>query len=144
MVWKGVKDSMEIGKKLKEARLQSGLTQEKAAEKIGVSRQTISNWENEKSYPDIVSVIRLSDIYSISLDSLLKGDDKMMEHLEESTDIVRSNRKLAAAAGANVVLVAVMVILSMFLPENEYFLAAVFCLMIIAASVLFYQIIKRF
>ena len=68
----------------------------------------------------------------------------MMEHLEESTDIVRSNRKLAAAAGANVVLVAVMVILSMFLPENEYFLAAVFCLMIIAASVLFYQIIKRF
>ena len=49
MVWKGVKDSMEIGKKLKEARLQSGLTQEKAAEKIGVSRQTISNWENEKS-----------------------------------------------------------------------------------------------
>lgn len=144
MVWKGVKDSMEIGKKLKETRLQSGLTQEKAAEKIGVSRQTISNWENEKSYPDIVSVIRLSDIYSISLDSLLKGDDKMMEHLEESTDIVRSNRKLAAAAGANVVLVAVMVILSMFLPENEYFLAAVFCLMIIAASVLFYQIIKRF
>lgn len=144
MVWKGVKDSMEIGKKLKEARLQSGLTQEKAAEKIGVSRQTISNWENEKSYPDIVSVIRLSDIYSISLDSLLKGDDKMMEHLGESTDIVRSNRKLAAAAGANAVLVAVMVILSMFLPENEYFLAAVFCLMIIAASVLFYQIIKRF
>ena len=68
MVWKGVKDSMEIGKKLKEARLQSGLTQEKAAEKIGVSRQTISNWENEKSYPDIVSVIRLSDIYSITFE----------------------------------------------------------------------------
>ena len=47
---------MEIGKKLKNARVQSGMTQENVAEKINVSRQTISNWENEKSYPDIISV----------------------------------------------------------------------------------------
>lgn len=45
---------MEIGKKLKKARVQSGLTQENVAEKINVSRQAISNWENEKSYPDII------------------------------------------------------------------------------------------
>ena len=44
---------MEIGKKLKNARVQSGMTQENVAEKINVSRQTISNWENEKSYPDL-------------------------------------------------------------------------------------------
>ena len=75
---------MEIGKKLKDARLHSGLTQEKAAEELNVSRQTISNWENEKSYPDIISVIELSNLYSISLDDLLKGDEKMMKHLEES------------------------------------------------------------
>ena len=62
---------MEIGKKLKNARIEAGLTQEKAAEKIDVSRQTISNWENEKSYPDIISVIELSNLYSISLDDLL-------------------------------------------------------------------------
>ena len=43
---------MEIGVKLKEARIKSGLTQENVAEKIQVSRQTISNWENEKSFPD--------------------------------------------------------------------------------------------
>ena len=67
---------MEIGKKLKDARLHSGLTQEKAAEELNVSRQTISNWENEKSYPDIISVIELSNLYSISLDDLLKGDEK--------------------------------------------------------------------
>ena len=72
---------MEIGKKLKNARIEAGLTQEKAAEKIDVSRQTISNWENEKSYPDIISVIALSDLYSVSLDELLKGDQKMAEHL---------------------------------------------------------------
>ena len=72
---------MEIGKKLKDARMKSGFTQEMVAEKINVSRQTISNWENEKSYPDIISVIELSSLYSISLDDLLKGDEKMMEHL---------------------------------------------------------------
>ena len=82
---------MEIGKKLKNARVQSGMTQENVAEKINVSRQTISNWENEKSYPDIISVIELSNLYSISLDDLLKGDEKMIEHLEESTNVVRSN-----------------------------------------------------
>ena len=48
---------MEIGKQLKNARMHSGLTQENVAEKIHVSRQTISNWENEKSYPDIINVI---------------------------------------------------------------------------------------
>ena len=82
---------MEIGKKLKNARVQSGMTQENVAEKINVSRQTISNWENEKSYPDIISVIELSNLYSISLDDLLKGDEKMIEHLEESTNVVKSN-----------------------------------------------------
>ena len=86
-------DVMEIGVKLKEARIKSGLTQENVAEKIQVSRQTISNWENEKSYPDIISVIELSNLYSISLDVLLKGDEKMIEHLEESTNVVKSKQK---------------------------------------------------
>ena len=48
---------MMLGQKLKEARIESGLSQENVAEKINVSRQTISNWENEKTYPDIISVI---------------------------------------------------------------------------------------
>ena len=56
---------MEIGKKLKEARIASGLTQEQVADKINVSRQTISNWENEKSYPDIIDRIDMSNLYSI-------------------------------------------------------------------------------
>ena len=60
-MWKDVPErrntDMEIGKKLKDARMKSGFTQEAVAEKINMSRQTISNWENEKSYPDIISVI---------------------------------------------------------------------------------------
>ena len=53
----------DIGCKIKAARIEKKLTQEQVAELLGVSRQTISNWENEKSYPDIISVIKMSDCY---------------------------------------------------------------------------------
>ncbi|MCI8609532.1 MAG: helix-turn-helix domain-containing protein [Firmicutes bacterium] len=89
---------MEIGSKLKHARNHKGLTQEHAAEICGVSRQTISNWENNKSYPDIISVIKMSDAYSISLDHLLKEEKSMKqtyhEFLEESTNTVKAKRRL--------------------------------------------------
>lgn len=89
---------MDIGTKLKQARAASNLTQEQATEALGVSRQTISNWETGKTYPDIVSVIKMSDIYRVSLDELLKGKGDSMtdyiEYLEESTDTVRCRAKL--------------------------------------------------
>ena len=134
---------MEIGKKLKDARMRSGFTQESVAEKVNVSRQTISNWENEKSYPDIISVIELSNLYSISLDELLKGDEKMMEHLEESTNVVKSPRKLIGAILLNIITVILLITLSMFLPDRSYYLLVVFCLAIASSSVLLYQMIKR-
>ena len=64
---------MDVGSKIKQARLETKMTQEYAAQELGVSRQTISNWENGKTYPDIVSVIRMSELYQVSLDHLLKG-----------------------------------------------------------------------
>ena len=134
---------MEIGKKLKDARMKSGFTQETVAEKINVSRQTISNWENEKSYPDIISVIALSDLYSTSLDDLLKGDREMMEHLEECTNVVKSTQKLIGAIILNAVTVILLITLSMLLPDKSPYLLVVFCLAIMSSSVLLYQIIKR-
>ena len=134
---------MEIGKKLKDARMRSGFTQESVAEKVNVSRQTISNWENEKSYPDIISVIELSNLYSISLDELLKGDEKMMEHLEESTNVVKSTRKLIGVILLNIITVILLITMSMFLPDRSYYLLVVFCLAIASSSVLLYQMIKR-
>ena len=134
---------MEIGKKLKNARIEAGLPQEKAAEKIDVSRQTISNWENEKSYPDIISVIALSDLYSVSLDELLKGDQKMAEHLEESTNVVKSNKKLTGAILLNIILMILLIALNILLPEGTYYLVIVFCVVIMSSSALLYQIIKR-
>ena len=134
---------MEIGQKLKNARTASGLTQELVAEKLGVSRQTISNWENEKSYPDIVSVIALSDLYSISLDDLLKGDQNMMEHLEQSTNLVKSNQKLIAAILLNIFIVILLIALNLFLHAGTYYLLLVFCLAVISSATLLYQMIKR-
>lgn len=91
---------MDIGKKLRDARNAAKLTQESAAESLGVSRQTVSNWETGKTYPDIVSVIRMSDLYSVSLDCLLKeektvsNDLNYLNYLEESTNVVKSRRRL--------------------------------------------------
>lgn len=91
---------MDIGLKIKEARLTAQLTQEQVAEALSVSRQTISNWENNKTYPDIINVIKMSDLYDVSLDHLLKeGEDKVMssyvDYLEESTNTVKHQRKLS-------------------------------------------------
>lgn len=63
---------MDIGGKIKKSRTGAKITQEQAAQALGISRQTISNWENERSYPNIVSVLKMSDLYSVSLDYLLK------------------------------------------------------------------------
>lgn len=86
---------MQIGERLKAARTERKITQEYLAEKTGVSRQTVSNWENNHSYPDIISLIKMSDLYSISLDELLKEDTKMIEHLEESTNTFKSRQRLS-------------------------------------------------
>lgn len=134
---------MEIGKKLKDARINSGFTQEKIAEKINVSRQTISNWETEKSYPDIISVIKLSELYSISLDDLLKGDKKMIEHLEESTNVVKSNQKLSIAIAINVFLLILFILFNGLIAQNRYLIIGSSAIGIISTCMLFYQIIKK-
>lgn len=111
---------MEIGVKLKDARTRAGMTQEKVAEEIQVTRQTISNWENEKSFPGIVSVIKLSNLYDISLDKLLKGDEEMIEHLEKSTNIVKSNQKLILAILVNVGLLILFILFNGLIIRNPY------------------------
>ena len=105
---------MEIEKKLKEARTNAGLTQEQVAEKIMVSRQTISNWENGKSLPDIVSILNLSDLYQISLDELLKGDTKMKEKIEKDVKVAKDNKRLILTTAILLVVVAIIYLISAF------------------------------
>ncbi|MED3069629.1 helix-turn-helix transcriptional regulator [Bacillus thuringiensis] len=60
-------------------RKQDNMSQEELAEKIHVSRQSISNWENERSYPDIHNLLMMSILFNVSLNDLVKGDVKIMK-----------------------------------------------------------------
>ena len=84
---------MEIGKTIKQHRTELGWSQEVLAEKAYVSRQTVSNWETEKSYPDVHSLLILSDLFGVSLDELIKGDVAVMKEQVKSKDI-RTFKKL--------------------------------------------------
>ena len=75
---------MNIGNQIKKYREQLKISQEELADKIFVTRQTISNWENNKNYPDIKSLSLLSYNLNVSLDDLIKGDvEKMKEIIDE-------------------------------------------------------------
>lgn len=83
---------MELGKQIKKYRQEAQLSQEELANRIYVSRQTISNWENDKSYPDVNSLVLLSEIFQISLDKLIKGDIDIMKEVIKKEEVTKLNR----------------------------------------------------
>ena len=85
-------DEMELGKQIKMHRQEAELSQEELADRVYVSRQTISNWENDKSYPDVNSLVLLSEIFQISLDKLIKGDIDIMKDVIQKEEIAKMNR----------------------------------------------------
>lgn len=83
---------MELGNQIRKYRNGLALSQDALAEKVYVSRQTISNWENGKSYPDVNSLVLLSEVFGTSIDNLIKGDVEIMkEHVrsEERNEFKR-------------------------------------------------------
>lgn len=99
-------DDLEIGKTIKQHRTELGWSQEVLAEKAYVSRQTVSNWETEKSYPDVHSLLILSDLFGVSLDELIKGDVAVMKEQVKSKD-VRTFKKLQLIGGLGILLLIV-------------------------------------
>ena len=85
---------MKIADRIKNARIQKEYTQEQAAENLLVSRQTVSNWENGKSLPDIISIIRMSELYELSLDELMKGDKALLKKIEKDVRVVKAEKKI--------------------------------------------------
>lgn len=83
-------EEMELGKQIKKYRQELQLSQEELADHVYVSRQTISNWENDKSYPDVTSLVLLSEIFQISLDKLIKGDIDTMKEVIKQEEIKNS------------------------------------------------------
>ena len=84
---------MELGKRIVKIRKDNKLNQDDFAEKYYVTRQTISNWENEKSYPDLETLVKISNDFNISLDTLLKEDDRMIKYISKK----QKNYKLGLA-----------------------------------------------
>ena len=70
---------MNLGSQIKKYRSELSISQDELAEKLFVSRQSVSNWENDKTYPDIKSLLLLSEVFQVSLDQLVKGDLEIMK-----------------------------------------------------------------
>ena len=73
---------MNIGAKIIEIRKKRNMTQEDFAKIFHVTRQTVSNWENQKSYPDLQTLVQISDEFDVSLDTLLKEDMVMVKKID--------------------------------------------------------------
>ena len=78
---------MELGKQIRMYRQEAQLSQEELADRVYVSRQTISNWENDRSYPDVNSLVLLSEVFHISIDNLIKGDIDVMKEAIKKEEV---------------------------------------------------------
>lgn len=106
---------MELGQRLKDLRNKHNITQEEFADKLYVSRQTISSWENDKSYPDIHSLLMISELFKISLDDLVKGDIEIMEE-KINQSVIGSFKK-----DSNIFAVLLIVCLLTVIPMSRLF-----------------------
>lgn len=104
---------MQLGQAIAQIRKERGLTQEAFAKMYNVTRQTVSNWENEKSYPDLSTVVKISDEFNVSLDVLLKGDFRMVK------DIDKKIKKQPFYIGIIIGLVIIVVALFSFIYVND-------------------------
>lgn len=83
---------MELGTQIKKLRNECSMSQDELAQRVYVSRQTISNWENDKSYPDVNSLVLLSEVFDTSIDTLIKGDVEIMKEQVNEQDRVEFNQ----------------------------------------------------
>ena len=98
---------MELGAHIKEHRKEKGLSQDDLAEAIYVSRQTISNWETGRTYPDVQSLLLLSYVFDVTVDSLIKGDVEAMA--EKMDQAVKEYHRVSTVAVVSAVLCMVLV-----------------------------------
>lgn len=106
---------MNLGKTLQNLRKKKNISQEDMAEILNVSRQTISNWENSKSYPDILILIKLCDIYKISLDELLKEDKELLNSIKKN-----KKKKNNIIISCLIIIITLIILLSYTTYSNNF------------------------
>lgn len=116
---------MELYTQIKKYRTSMNLSQEELAENVYVTRQTISNWENNKSYPDIHSLLLLSTFFNISLDQLIKGDIEIMKEEINKDGLQKFNRDGAIFTLLLVLFIVSVVPLAIFLGYYGLIISAV-------------------
>ena len=107
---------MQLGQTIQKIRKENHLTQEEFAEIFHFTRQRVSNWENEKSYPDLLTLVAISDNFHISLDKMLKEDIKMTEKLNKEIHWAKHMRMIFAVVLGIIVVTATI----WFLVWNHY------------------------
>ena len=108
---------MKIGNKIYQLRKLSGMTQEQLAEKLNISRQTLSKWENESNMPDIESIVHMSKLFQISLDELLldeKEEQIQQITLEDLARIYTYNRKMSLLLCTGLLFLVIGILLAAF------------------------------
>ena len=98
---------MKLGKNIAKIRKDNNLTQDELAEKCFVTRQTISNWEIGKSYPDLETLVKISNDFNVSLDILLKEDDEMIKKIDNE---VKGSRKYKNITKYFLILFSIMIL----------------------------------
>ena len=83
--------SKTFGTRLKELRLEKGYSQTEIADHLNISRQSVSRWENDISYPDIDNIKLLSDYYEMSIDELIKETKQLQVEINEKTELMNQN-----------------------------------------------------
>ena len=130
---------MTFGENLQFLRKRRGMTQEELAEKMDVSRQSVSKWESNAAYPEMDAILRLCDLFSCDMDTLLRGDVSR-RFGEDAAAYDQHMNRFSAAIAAGVALVLLGVIFSMLLVcffANEMAGGMVFFLFLIFAVIIF-------
>lgn len=97
---------MDIGNKIQAIRTDHGMTQAEFADKFHVARQTVSNWENNKNYPDLGTLRQISDEYGVSFDILLKEDQEYISRIDKTSD-----QAVKAVKGIKILIPLVIILL---------------------------------
>ncbi|AXG40631.1 helix-turn-helix domain-containing protein (plasmid) [Enterococcus gilvus] len=109
---------MDIGEQIKEHRKHGGWTQKELAERLNVSDKTISSWETGRTYPELTLLVELSELFNVSLDSLLGGDVKVVKKIDKDVRLKKVYRTILI--GMILVLFGGIIFLTQYQNQNQW------------------------